>query len=140
VRHRLPWLGIVLVIGACDLKPAPKKKAEPAAAAAPAVPSPSPAPAPAPAQAESEDLARACMQIGVKVADVLISSAADAVLKAQYEQARADTVRSTAEACMRGKWDVSLRRCFLAATTQPEVDACNARAPGPPTNRPTRGS
>lgn len=137
VRHRLPWLGIVLgivlVIGACDLKPAPKKKAVPAAAAAPA-------PAPGAPGGAPEDLGQACMQIGVRVADVLVASAADAVLKAQYEQERANTVRSTAEACMRGKWDAELRRCFLAAATQPQIDACNARAPGPATSRPTRGS
>jgi hypothetical protein len=95
---------------------------------------------PGPAGSDAEDLAQACMRIGIKVADVLIASAADAVLKAQYEQARSDTIRSTAEACMRGKWDAALRGCFLAATSQPQIDACNARAPGPAANRPTRGS
>ncbi len=124
-------------LGACDLRPAPRKQAEPAAAAAPATAA---APAPAPATAGANDLAGACMQIGIRVADVLIASAADAVLKAQYEQARTDTVRSTAEACMRGQWDAGLRQCFLTASTQPQLDACNARAPGPAINRPTRGS
>ena len=80
------------------------------------------------------------MAVAVRVANVVVASATDAVLKAQYEQARADTVRSTAEACMRGKWDDSLRQCFLTASTQAQLDACSARAPGPATSRPTRGS
>ena len=80
------------------------------------------------------------MEIGVRAANILVASAADARLKAEYEQARADTVRATAEACMRGQWDADLRRCFLSATTQPAFDACRARAPGPAPSRPTRGS
>jgi len=167
VRHRLPWLGIVLVIGACDHKPAPKTKPEPAAAAAPApapavtaerppapgtpgapaAPRPA-APAPAPGAAAAAaaeplspaEMGKACMEVAVRVANVLAASATDALLKAQYEQARADTVRSVAEACMRNRWDDGVRRCFLAASTQADVDACNARAPGTPAGRPTRGS
>jgi hypothetical protein len=147
VRHRLPWLVLVLVIGACDLKPAPRKKVDPAAAAAAPVPAPG-AQAPG-AQAPGaqalgaqapEDPAQACMQVGVRVADVLVASAADAVLRAQFEQERANTVRSTAEAGMRGEWDAALRQCFLTAATQPQLDACKARAPGPAISRPTRGS
>ena len=76
----------------------------------------------------------------MRVASIIAASAADAVLKAQYEQARADTVRSTAEACMRGKWDAEVRQCFLTASTLPAIDACKTRAPGPATNKPTRGS
>lgn len=132
MRQRLLWLGIVLVIGACDLKPAPKKQP----AAAPPVAA---APAPAPAAA-GDDLGKACMDVGVRIAEVLIASATEPTLKAQYEQARADIVRSSSEACVRGKWDAELRRCFLTASTQPQLDACNARAPGPAGSRPTRGS
>jgi len=166
VRHRLPWLSLVLVIGACELKPAPKQQ-QPAPAPAPgsatapapvpsggtaaaAAPAPAPAPAPspgggaaptpAPGGAAPEDLGQACMQIGVRVADVMVANAADAVMKAQLEQARADTVRSTAEACVRGKWDEGVRRCFLTASNQAELNACSARAPGPATGKPTRGS
>src|SRR5262245_6433696 len=132
MRPRLPWLGIVLVIGACDLKPAPKKQPEPPAAAAAA---------PAPPAQNLEDPLQACMAIGVRVADVFVSSATDATQKAQYEQARADTVRSTAQACIKGSWSADLRQCFLSATTQPAIDACKARAPGPSTSKPpTRGS
>jgi hypothetical protein len=154
VRHRLPWLGIVLVIGACELKPAPKQQPQaPAAAtgtAAAGAPAPPPAPAPgsgaAPAPAPAvpagapEDLGQACMQIGVRVAGIMIASATDPVMKAQLEQARADTVRSTAEACVRGKWDADVRRCFLTASSQAEITACSARTPGPAASKPTRGS
>jgi len=80
------------------------------------------------------------MAVAVRVANVVVASATDAVLKAQYEQDRANTVRSTAEACMRGKWDAGLRQCFLAASTRPQLDACSASAPGPATSRPSRGS
>jgi hypothetical protein len=142
VRHRLPWLSLVLVIGACELKPAPKQQPAPSpgSATAPA-PAPSAGTAPAPAAgATPEDLGQACMQIGVRVAGVMIASATDAVMKSQLEQARADTVRSTAESCVRGKWDEGVRRCFLTASNQAELTACSARAPGPPTSKPTRGS
>jgi hypothetical protein len=88
------------------------------------------------------------MEIGVRVANIVVANAADAVLKAQLEGERGNTVRSVAEACMRGKWDAGLRRCFLTATTQPQLDACNARAPAPAPapapgqapGQPTRGS
>lgn len=176
MRHRLSWLGIVVLIslGACEHKPAPRQKAAaPAAAAAkaptaagggvnpgakaapgaanaataganPAAAGVNPAPAGAPgaagAEAGGENVAQSCMQVGVRVADLIVASAGDAVMKAQLEQARADTVRSTAEACMRGKWDAGLRQCFLAASTRAELDACSARAPGPAGSRPTRGS
>jgi hypothetical protein len=134
VRPRLSWLGLGLVIGvtgACDLKPTPRKQPEPAAASAQV-------PAPASAAADPDNAAQACMQIGARVADLTVTSAPDAVARAQFEQARADTVRAIAEACLRGKWDAGLRRCFLAASTQPEVDACKARAPAGA--RPTPGS
>jgi hypothetical protein len=80
------------------------------------------------------------MQVAVRVANLVVASATDALLRAQYEQARSDTVRATAEACVKNRWDADLRRCFLTASTQPELDACKARAPGTATSRPTRGS
>lgn len=139
VRHRITWLGVIpiaLAIGACDLKPAPKKK--PQAAAAPAAPAAAapvvpPAPRPAaitavaPASADADVRAQACLEVGVRVADIMIASATDAVLKAQYEQARSDVVRATANSCTNGQWDAALRQCFLNARTQPEVDACKGR-------------
>lgn len=116
--------------------PAPVTAEKPAPAPAP---TPAPAPAPPPPAADA-DPAQSCMQIGIRVAGLLIANATDPVLRAQYEQARADTVRSTAEACMRGKWDAEVRQCFLTASTLPAIDACKTRAPGPATNKPTRGS
>jgi hypothetical protein len=133
---RLPWLGVVLALAACDLKPSPRK--QPAAATAPAA-APA-APAPAATTTDPDDLTQACRQIGIQVANVMVASATDAVAKAQYEQARADTVRATAEACMRARWDAPIRQCFLSASTQSELAACSARAPGPATSKPTRGS
>jgi hypothetical protein len=163
VRHCLPWLGIVLVLGACDLKPAPKKQPQPAVAttatapapgaAAPAPPLPPAAPppgAPTPGQAPASpavvtpavpagdlELAQGCMQVAVRVANLIVSTAPDAVLKAQYEQERANMVRAVAEGCTRSKWEPDLRQCFLAASTREQLDACNARAPGSP-DRPSR--
>lgn len=162
MRSCLPWLGIVLVIGACDLKPAPKKKPQTATvtAAAPgttpgtapaAVPTPPPTvptpPTGAPAAATPPaappavtpavptgdlELAQGCMQVAVRVANLIVSTATDAVLKAQYQQERANMVRAVAEACTRSKWDASVRQCFLTASTRAQLDACNARAPGSP--------
>jgi len=141
---------VVLAIGACDLKPAPKKQAQakPAAAspAAAATPAAVPATAVAPASPNADTGAQACLEVGVRVSDIMIASATDAVLRAQYEQARSDIVRATAQSCMNGKWDAALRGCFLAAKTQPELDACKGRVPAPapaptPTSAlgPTRG-
>lgn len=136
MRHRSSWLGVipvVLAIGACDLKPAPKKKPQAAAAAVAPVTAPA-VTAVAPARPSADAGPQACLEVGVRVADILIASATDAVLKAQYEQARADTVRATAASCTAGQWDATLRGCFLAAKTQPEIDACKGRvrAPGTP--------
>jgi hypothetical protein len=139
VRHRITWLviPIALAIGACDLKPAPKKKPQAAPAAAAAAPGVPPAPGPAaitavaPASADADVRAQACLEVGVRVADIMIASATDAVLKAQYEQARSDTVRATATSCTTGQWDAALRQCFLSARTQPEVDACKGRVRAP---------
>ncbi len=158
------------MIGACDLKPAPKKKPQTATAAAPApapgtapgtptpaaVPTPRPAAPAAPAAAPTPpvappvvtpavptgdlELAQGCMQVAVRVANLIVSTAADAVLKAQYEQERANMVRAVAEACTRSKWDAALRQCFLTASTRAQLDACNARAPGQPQALPTPGS
>jgi len=160
-------ISLSIGLGACDHKPAPKQKpaaaaaapgtapaggtvpaAPPAGGTAPVAPSAPPAgagvapggEAPVPGAEGVGAVAQACMQIGVRVADLLVASAGDAVMKAQLEQARADTVRSTAEACMRGKWDAELRQCFLTATTRAALDACSARAPGPGGNKPTPGS
>jgi hypothetical protein len=160
-------LSLSIGIGACEHKPAPKQKptaaaaanvpgaaggaapaaaptaptgANPAAAVQPAQPTPTIAPVPAGVEGGAENVAQTCMQIGVKIADVLVAGAGDAAMKAALEQARADTVRSTAEACMKGKWDAELRQCFLAAKTRAELDICSARAPGPGGNKPTRGA
>jgi 3-oxoacyl-ACP reductase-like protein len=155
VRHSLLWLGIVLVIGACDHKPAPRQQQAaatraPAPTPAPAAAAPRPTPAPAPAAAApaapkpdpapTDDSAQACMEIGVRAANIFIADA-DARDKAQFEQARTDIVRSTAQSCMQNKWDADLRRCFLSAATRPQFDACSARAPGAAASKPpTRGS
>ena len=137
MRHRSSWLGvipIVFAIGACDLKPAPKKKPAAAAAAAAAAAVAPALTAVAPARASGDLGPQSCNEVGVRVADIMIASATDAVLKAQYEQARADTVRATAASCTNGQWDATLRQCFLTAKTQPEIDACKGRvrAPGTP--------
>jgi len=146
VRHL--WLGIVLVIGACDHKPAPKQQ-QAAAAPTPApasatvtapAPAPAPAPTPTPTPAPGDDSAQACMEIGVRAANILVANAPDAQAKAQFEQARTDIVRATAQSCMKNKWDAELRQCFLSAASQAQFDACSARAPGAAASKPTRGS
>jgi hypothetical protein len=86
------------------------------------------------------ELAQGCMQAAVRVANIVVSSAPDAARKAQYEQERANMVRAVAQACTRNKWDGDLRQCFLAASTQAQLDACAARAPGSPESLPRLGS
>lgn len=156
VRHCLPWLGVglVLVLVACDHKPAPKKQPivakavmsapAPVGAPAPGTAAAPTAPAvkltPAPAGGADGVAAEACLQIGIRIADLAIASATDA-MKAQLEQARTDIVRSSAEACTKGAWDAEVRGCFLTAKTLQDLDACKLRVPPtpptPPAARPT---
>jgi hypothetical protein len=120
---------------ACDHKPAPRPE--------PAQPPPAPtqladagaAPqdpfADASLQLARIDVSPQCMEVGVRIADVMISTTTDPSQKAALEQDRAKLVRRTAETCSRDAWSDAARTCFLRATTQEQLQECgrNLRAP-----------
>lgn len=132
-------LTLLLVLGACDLKPPPKQPPatadaiEDAGAGAMATP---PEPAGdaggprAPADAMIE-VTQPCLAVAVKIADVLIASMTDPAQKAALEQDRTKLVRRTAEGCTRDAWSEPARACFLKATTREQLQLCgrNLQAP-----------
>jgi hypothetical protein len=109
VRH-LAWL-VAFVIG-CDHRPPP-----PRPNVADVAPTVDAAPVPA-----GDDV---CLQIGAKIAEIIISSTTDATQKAAYEQERTKLVKRFSENCANEQWPDAIRACFLAAKTSPEIEACS---------------
>jgi hypothetical protein len=107
VRH-LAWLVVVI---ACDHRPPPPK------ANVADVPTADAAPVPA-----GDDV---CLQIGVKITEIIISSTTDATQKAAYEQERTKLVKRFSESCTNENWPDAIRGCFLAAKTSTEIEACS---------------
>jgi len=88
----------------------------------------------------------ACTQIGVKIAEIIISATTDATQKAAYEQERTKMVKRFSENCTREAWSDAVKTCFLAAKNQQDIDACSrelakANPPAPaPSAPPPAGS
>lgn len=65
-----------------------------------------------------------CLEVGVAIAELVISSTEDASQKAALEQDRTRLVRRAAEGCTRDGWSEGARKCFLAAKTVAALEAC----------------
>lgn len=102
------WL--VMFVVACDHRPAPKQDTPPVAATREAL---------APV---GDD---ACLGIGVKIAEIIISATTDAMQKAQYEQERTKLVKRFSDNCTKESWPDATRRCFMAAKTPADIEACS---------------
>ena len=133
---------ILFVLAACELQPAPKVP-PPAPAPTTAVPATPPGDAgvavvadaaPAPSPPAAAEVSNPCLETGAHVAQVLVDSAKDPAVKAQYEQARDKIVRATAEACTKQAWSEDARRCFVSAKVENDLRACEKKfpPPGPP--------
>lgn len=130
------WLLLLLllvIVVACDHKPAPRVEPSQKPAATPTLDAASAAPA-------GDDV---CLQIGVKIAEIIISATTDPTQKAAYELERTKLVKRFSENCTNERWPDATRRCFLAAKTPQEIEVCSrdlvkAQPPTPPT--PTPGS
>lgn len=109
VKH-LAWS--VLVVVACDHRPAPRKTAPP------------PVDAGVVADAMAVDVTEACTEVGVKVAAIWVDTAATPTEKAQLEQERTRIVRTMAENCTKGPWSEAARKCMLAATSRAALQLC----------------
>ena len=101
---------VLWLVAACEHRPAPPQPQTTAPADAATV---------APVGAD------ACMQIGVNIAEVIISGTADPTQKAAYEQERTRMVKRFSENCTREKWPDPIKSCFLAAKTQADADHCS---------------
>jgi hypothetical protein len=101
-----------LVLVACDHRPAPpqEKGLVPVAAATPGPPI-----------APGDD---GCMQIAIKLTEIIISATADPTQKAAYEQERTKLVRRFAENCKTDKWPDATRSCFMAAKSPQDIEVC----------------
>jgi hypothetical protein len=138
----------LLALAACELQPPPPKPAPaPASAAAgsaappagsavavapaptaPTAPTAPPAPPAAPPQA---DVTPTCLAVGTHIADVLIQSAKDPSLRANYEQARTKVVRASAEACTTQSWSAEAVHCYGVSTVEADIRACEKKFPPP---------
>lgn len=135
----------LVVLAACELKPAPKEQPAPpqpvpAEAAKPVRPPPpvvDPGPAGAAGSAAPRvEISPACLQVGAKVAQVFIDSAKDPAQKTVYEQERANMTRKTGEACTTQGWSEAARKCYLATKTPAAIKACERKFTPPPAAKP----
>jgi hypothetical protein len=140
----LALLTCVLWLAACELRPAPPPPQDqpaspppPAAKAAPPAPSlPPEAVPPTPPKEEAKpDVSDACVQVGVKVAEVLISAETDPANRTALEQQRTRIVRRTAEACTAQEWSDAARACYLAAKQPADLNECERKMREPPPAR-----
>ncbi len=67
---------------------------------------------------------------------MLIASAKDEALRANYEQARTKIVRSVAEACTTQAWTPDAQHCFAAAKADTDLRACEKKFPPPAASQP----
>src|SRR5262249_34518208 len=72
-----------------------------------------------------------CIETGAHVTQVLIDSAKDPTLKANYEHERDKIVRATAEACATQNWSADAKGCFSAAKAEADIRACEKKFPPP---------
>ncbi len=142
----------LVLLAACELRPAPNEQPappEPTAAqpATPPVEAPPPAvDAGAAAGADSAaaagsaaprvEISPACLEVGAKVAEVVIDATKDPAQKAVLERQRVTITRKTGEACTTQAWSDKARACYLAAKTPAAHKRCEAkflpRAPSAP--------
>jgi len=113
---------VLLVLAACDFRPAPPKPAPNQAAPAVA------ADAAAPALPPGGD---GCLELGAHVGELWVATATDAAEKALYEQERTKTVKRMSDTCTRDAWSDVARSCYLKAQKWLDLEACAAliRAP-----------
>ena len=126
---------LVLALAACDHRPPAKQQpapAPPVAVTTPDAGSGSAAPAP--------PVDEACLQLGVKLAAIIIDATTDPSQKAAYEQERTKLVKRFSDTCANEKWPEKVRTCFMAAKTPSEVEVCSRDLVKPAPPAPAAGS
>lgn len=135
---------VPLLLGACDLKPPPKKQAPAAEPAAPPQPGPAAAPATppptaaqgsgapgAPTPAPQPEVSQPCLDVSAHIASVMIAETTDPSQRASLEQEKTKIIRRSAEACTRDAWPDAARACFQQATTVPALQECGKQLKAP---------
>jgi len=114
---------VLVVLAACDLRPAPKQAPKPPAATVDAG-----RPALIDIDASAGDAgppsADACLQVGAHIGELWVATATDAAQKALYEQERTKTVKNVADTCTRDAWSEAARTCHLQATKWLDMQSC----------------
>jgi hypothetical protein len=114
---------VLLVLAACDFRPAPPKPApNQAAPVAEAVDAAAPAPPPG---------GDGCLELGAHVGELWVATATDAAEKALYEQERTKTVKRMSDTCTRDAWSDVARSCYLKAQKWLDLEACAALIKAP---------
>jgi hypothetical protein len=135
----LPLL-ILATWAACDLQPAPPKKAPAPLPSAPGDATGMVANAPdagvaipqglgpdasvRPAIDAAMAVTDACVAVGTHFAEVVIASATDVAQKAAFEQQRTQMVRRLAENCTHDNWGDDIKSCFTKAADVPALQPC----------------
>jgi hypothetical protein len=124
---------LVLMFAACDHRPPAKQQPTPPPVA---VTSPDAGAAAVPPTPPPVD--EACLQLGVKLAAIIIDATTDPSQKAAYEQERTKLVKRFSDNCASEKWPEKVRTCFMGAKTPSEVEVCSRdlvkpAPPAPPT-------
>lgn len=148
-------LAALSLLAACEIQPAPPRPAgSPAPSPTPPAPTPAPTPPPAtidagtaPAVRQLPPITPRCLEVARHVANVIIASA-EPSQRAIFEAERDRIERSTGDVCTAQAWSEPAMTCYLAAKTQPELKACEAKfpmqprppAPAAPAAAPARGA
>jgi len=134
-------------LAACQLEPAPKKKAEPVQQAAPSAPKapqlPQPDPTADAATPPTPQVIQAsapCINVAAHVVQVFIDTAKDPAQAAVYEQERMQMTKATAEACERQQWSETAQACYNAAKDPAAIKACENKFPPAPPNTGSAGA
>jgi hypothetical protein len=151
-------VAVVLLVAACDLRPAPKDATPPRdagvvrdvggdapvagsdAASMPvaidamvvppdAAVDAAPDAAAIDADTEAEPSAD-CVITAQQIANVVIDGV-DPGVRGHYEQGRANIVRLTAAACTTQGWNADKQECFRVAKLEADIRACEAKYPKP---------
>jgi hypothetical protein len=128
-------LAIVVVLVACDLRPAPKLA--PLEAGVERIDAPEPL---APVAADAEpgggldaadvEPSADCVVTAQRIAGVVIEGAGSDV-RANYENGRTNMIRTMARACTVQGWNADKQHCFQLAQLPADVRACEAMFPNP---------
>ncbi len=133
-----------VLLAACELKPAPKKQppaatppapvtAQPTAPTPPVAPPEGTAGAPAPgAAAPKVEISAPCLEVGSKIAQVLIDGETDPSQKRMLDQERTTITRRSGEACTVQGWSDAARACYLGTKTPADLKACETKFSPPP--------